>query len=133
MQTWKLISGAALLFILGILVGLLLGHHMRGYRPLPPWEQGPKARSGAILERLSKDLRLTEDQKVLVGRIIGETEEKVEKQFMQMEPQVRGLIEESLDRIEKELDATQKERLRAFRKKMEERMERHKRGSTWKR
>jgi Spy/CpxP family protein refolding chaperone len=123
MKTWKLVTGAALLFILGCLTGLLLAHYFRGYGP-PPWEHGPKSRSAAILARLSKDLALTEDQKVRVGKIIEETETKVDAQLGAIEPGMRALVNESFDRISKELDEKQQKRLRAFRERMEKRMER---------
>ena len=123
MKTWKLISGATLLFILGGLAGLLLAHYIQGYGP-PPWEHDPKGRSAAILARLSKDLDLTDDQKLKVGEIIEETEGKVEGRLSLIEPEMRALIDESFNRIEEQLDKTQKERLRAFRERMDKRMER---------
>jgi Spy/CpxP family protein refolding chaperone len=122
MKTWKPITGAALLFLLGCLTGLLLAHYFRGYGP-PPWEHGPKSRSAAILARLSKDLALTEDQKVKVGKIIEEAEAKADAQLKSIEPGMRALIDESFTRIEKELNEKQQKRLRAFRERMERRME----------
>jgi Spy/CpxP family protein refolding chaperone len=127
MKTWKLITGAALLFVLGGLTGLLLAHCFQGYGP-PPWEHNPKGRSAAILARLSRDLVLTEDQKLKVGKIIEETESKVEEQLSQIEPRMRALINETFDSIEMQLDEKQKRRLKAFRERMEERMERARKG-----
>jgi hypothetical protein len=122
MKTWKLIIGAALLFLLGGLAGLLLAHHFQGYGP-PPWEHSTMSRSAAILARLSKDLALTEDQKLKVGRIIEETEAKVDVQLSGIEPGMRALVNESFNRIERELNNKQQKRLRAFRERMEQRME----------
>jgi hypothetical protein len=127
LKTWKLITGAALLFVLGGLTSLLLEHYFRGYGP-PPWEQGPKGRSAAILMRLSKDLALTEDQKVKVGKIVEETEGRVDEELNRIKPQMRSLIDESFGRIEKELTEKQQKRFRAFRQRMEARMERAQRS-----
>jgi hypothetical protein len=123
MKTGKLITGAALLFLLGGLAGLLLAHYFQGFGP-PPWERGAKSRSAAILGRLSRDLGLTQEQKITVGKIIEETEAKVDVQLRGIEPGIRALIDESFVRINKELNEKQQKRFRAFREKMEKRMER---------
>ena len=63
MTRWKLITGIALVFILGALAGSIgTGFYFK--HRYPPRITDPEARKAFILEKFSKELNLTRDQKL---------------------------------------------------------------------
>ncbi len=74
MSKWKLISGIALILILGILIGSVsTGYYCKNYLDRVSHRGPGKA---FILERLSKELRLTAEQKDKVSKIIDQIYDK---------------------------------------------------------
>jgi hypothetical protein len=118
MNTWKLISGVALVFIVGALAGSLgtrfyLEHHYR------PFMQEPGDRTAFVMKRLSKDLGLSQSQKIAVEKIVAQTEGKLRNHFRQMRPEVEAIIDDSFSQIRKEINDDQKKQLDALREKFE--------------
>ncbi|MGD0237701.1 MAG: hypothetical protein ABSC55_24620 [Syntrophorhabdales bacterium] len=118
MNTWKLVSGVALVFIVGALVGSLgarfyLKHH---YRPFTP---EPRDRTAFIMKRLSRELGLSQNQKITAEKIVAQTEEKLREHFLQMGPETEAIIDDGFSQIRKELDDEQKKKLDALREKFE--------------
>lgn len=123
MGTWKAFVGVGLVFVLGVLVGLIPGFYFthRFPPPPPPPSMDRDHRDTAMLERLSKDLSLKEEQKVRVKPIINQMNEKLDRQLMETQPKIHEIFDEGFSRIEKELDDSQRTRFRTLR----ERMDRH--------
>jgi hypothetical protein len=118
MNKWKLVSGIFFIFVVGILTGSLCTHViLRHQFPPPPLHQGPKA--AFLLERLSKDLSLTEGQKVQVKRILEQTDEKFHRHFQEEEPQIQAIIDGSFSEISRELNDDQKRKLDLMRQRFE--------------
>ena len=115
MNKWKLISGIALVFILGALVGSTgTGFYLK-HRYLPLSDH--KARKVFIMERLSKELNLTQDQNITIGKIIEQMEERRREYFLQNWAEIDKLI----DQMKKELNNDQQKKLDALREKFEKR------------
>ncbi len=123
MGKWKLAAGVALVFFLGVLAGLLPGFYLthRFPPPPPPPHMDRTDRDAAMLERLAKDLSLTDAQKVRVGEILKQTSERLDERLRQMQPEIRKIFDEGFSEIEKDLTDAQKNTLHDLR----ERMERH--------
>jgi hypothetical protein len=120
MKAWKVISGIALVLVVGILAGSLGTHVVLRHRfPPPPLHQGPKA--VFLLERLSKDLSLTESQKARVKQILDQTDEKLHRHFQVEQPQVQRILDDSFSEIGKELTDGQKTKLDRIRERFERR------------
>lgn len=120
MNTGKLIAGVALVFIVGALVGSVgtqfyLKHQ---YRPFTS-ERGN--RTAFIVKRLSKDLNLTGNQQIAIGKIVGQTEQKLRERFLQRRPEVESIIDDGFSQMKKELDDDQKKKLDALREEIEKR------------
>jgi hypothetical protein len=116
MKTWKVVSGIALVFVVGILVGSLGTHVVLRHR-FPPPHPGPKA--AFLVERLSRDLSLTESQKARVKQILDQTDEKLHQHFQQVEPQVKKIVDDSFAEIGKELTDEQRKKLDLIRQRFE--------------
>jgi len=121
MRKWKLAAGVALVFFLGVLVGLLPGFYLihRCPPPPPPPHMDHGDRDAAMLDRLSKDLSLTDAQKVRVGEILKQTSAKLDARLLQMQPEIRKIFDDGFSEIEKELTDAQKNTLHELRERME--------------
>jgi len=121
MENWKLAAGVLLVFVLGLLAGLLPGFYFthRFPPPPPPPPMDHKDRDAAMLERLSRDLDLTDAQKARVGSILGDTGEKLDHYLRQTQIEARKILDDGFSEIEKELTEAQKKKLRDLRERME--------------
>jgi nucleoid DNA-binding protein len=128
MNTWKLVSGVALVFIVGALVGSL-GTRFYFKNHYRPFTLEPRDRTAFIMKRLSKDLGLSQSQKIAVEKIVAQTEEKLRDHFRQMRPEVKAIIDDSFSQIRKELDDGQKKQLDALREKFEKRRQARREGA----
>ena len=121
MNSWKPFVGVALVFIFGVLVGLLPGFYFthRFPPPPPPPEMDRANRDAIMLERLSKDLSLTEEQKTRVGPIVKQMGERLDQHLRTVQAEVQKIFDESAVQIEKELNDAQKKRFSDIRERME--------------
>ena len=116
MTRWKLILGIVLVFILGALAGSIgTGSYLK--HRYPPRITDPKARTAFIMEKLSKDLNLTQDQKAKIGEIVGQIVEKRREYFIKGQVETEKLV----DQIRKELNSDQQKKYDALREKFEKR------------
>jgi len=123
MTRWKLIIGIALVFILGALAGSIgTGYYFK--HRYPPRITDPKARTAFIMEKLSKELSLTQDQKVKIGEIVGQIEEKRRDYFIKRQVEIEKLV----DQIRKELNSDQQKKYDALREKFEKRKKEREKG-----
>ena len=109
MKRLKLVIGIALLFILGVLVGSI-GTKFYLERQYPRLRD-PKARKAFFMERLSKELNLTQDQKIKIGEIV----EQIEIKRREYSLQRRAEIDRLIDGMKKDLDDDQQKKLDAMR------------------
>lgn len=116
MNVWKLVSGVALLLIVGILVGSV-GTWLLIRPPHPPGPRHFKDRTPEAVERLSKDLDLTAEQKASVRRILEQMSQKLHEHFLKIRPEADKIMDESFGEIRKGLNDTQKKKFDAVREK----------------
>ena len=82
---WKLIAGLLLVLFLGIVTGAIgTGVYVK-YR-LAPFQKGSKTKEAFILERLSKELNLTSNQKTKIGPIVKQMIEKRRAHYKKKPP-----------------------------------------------
>lgn len=116
MTRWKLIIGIALVFILGALAGSIgTGYYLKNR--YPPRITDPKAKKTFILEKFSKELNLTQDQKIKVENILEQIEKKRQEYLLKN----RAEIETLMDQMRKELNSDQQKKFDALREKFEKR------------
>jgi hypothetical protein len=114
MKKWKLISGIALVFVLGLLAGSL---GTRFYQK--DWSErafrDPSARKAIILKRLTRDLSLTEAQQKEFKAIIDETEKKLEALGLERRVAVKAIFDDSFSRMKEYLNPQQQQKLEELR------------------
>ncbi len=114
MTRWKLITGIALVFILGALAGSAgTGYYFK--QRYPPHITDPEARKAFIMEKLSKDLNLTQEQKGKIGEIIGQIVQTRRDYYIKGQVEVEKLV----DQIRKELSSDQQKKYDALRERFE--------------
>jgi hypothetical protein len=121
MKKWKLISGVALVFVLGVLVGSL-GTRFYQRDWAERFFQEPSARKAMILKRLTKDLGLTETQQKEFKVIIDETDKKLETLGLERRSAVKAIFDESFLRMKEKLDPEQQIKLEELKARHEARV-----------
>lgn len=113
MNKTKLSIGVFLVFLVGVFAGSLgmgmyLKHQMKRFEPgVPP----PPERHGFIMKRLSRELDLTETQRVEIEKIVKDSEAKffaIRNQFM---PEIEEIADQSFAAIKEKLNADQQTKL----------------------
>lgn len=120
MKHWKPVIGVILIFVLGVLVGLIPGFYVRHRFPLPP--PPPFAhgnRNNPMINRLSHDLNLTDPQRTQVEQIMESTRKKLYQHFLSMQPELKRIMGEEFAEIEKVLDENQKKKYRDMKQRLE--------------
>lgn len=90
MKHWKLVLGVALIFIFGALAGSLsTGYYIKKFHSGPASSRYDKI---FILEKISKELNLTADQKVQIGKILDRLEEKRREHINGITSEIRHAV-----------------------------------------
>jgi len=110
MKTWKLVTGVALVFVLGAVAGSL-GTGLYHKHVFSRHKADPSARKAFILERFSRDLDLTEDQKKEFKSIIDRLEDRRVALFRQSHLEFVKMMDQGFVQMKKVLNPDQKKRL----------------------
>ena len=117
---WKLIAGLLLVLFLGIVAGAIgTGLYVK-YR-LDPFQKGSKSREAFIIEKLSKELDLTPNQKSKIGPIVNQMIEMRRELYQKNRPEVKAIMDQGFTQIKEELNEDQKKKLEALRQKFKKR------------
>ena len=119
MKKWKLVTGVALVFVLGVVVGSLGTEFYHKYL-FARHKKDPSARKVFILKRFSRDLDLREDQKNEFKSIIDQLENKREALFQHGHSEFVKMMDQGFLEMKKVLSPDQQ-------KKFDEMLEKFKR------
>jgi hypothetical protein len=115
MKHWKLVLGVALIFIFGALAGSIsTGYYIKKFHSRPASSRYDKV---FILERMTKELNLTADQKVQVGKILDRLEEKRRENISGITSEFRLAVTQ----IKKELQPDQQRKFDLMREEFRKR------------
>ena len=120
MKRWKLVSGLLLVFVLGILAGAF-GTRIYLKDRFAHLRKDPKARQAFIMGKLSKELELTQDQKIKVEKIVERVGAKRREFFLKNRPEIKKIMDEGFLQIKKELNNDQQKKLDVLRAEFEKR------------
>jgi hypothetical protein len=120
MKRWKLVSGLLLVFVLGILAGAF-GTRIYLKDRFAHLRKDPKARQAFIMRKLSKELELTQDQKIKVEKIVEQVGAKRREFFLKNRPEIKRIMDEGFLQIKKELNNDQQKKLDVLREEFEKR------------
>ena len=120
MKRWKLVSGLLLVFVLGILAGAF-GTRIYLKDRFAHLRKDPKARQAFIMGKLSKELELTQDQKLKVEKIVAQVGAKRRELFLKNRPETKKIMDEGFLQIKKELNNDQQKKLDVLRAEFEKR------------
>ena len=122
MKKWKLAIGVTLVFILGGLVGsvgtqLYFKHWSERF-----WKD-PSARREAFVQRLTKEIGLTEAQLKEFRAIIEEVDKKVVALRRERRAEIKRVLDEGFNRMKEKLNPDQQQKLEALKARHEKRQE----------
>ena len=120
MQRWKIITALVLVFILGILTGVV-GTGMALKHGPPFGARSPEGRKAFILKRLDRRLELTASQKTRVAAIVNRRHDKAREQFRRHRQALHAFMTQSFAEIRRELTPEQQIKMDAFQTELEER------------
>ena len=121
MKKWRLITGVALVFILGVLAGSL-GTHLYQRQWSERFWKDPAARRAVFLKRLTRKLELTEAQQKELKVIVEDLDRKLLSLRRERRGEIKGIIDEGFTRMKEKLNPDQQEKLEEFKARHEERM-----------
>ena len=109
MKKWKLVTGLALVFILGLLVGsfgagLYMKHHFIHPR------KNPSEMRAFLLKRFSQKLDLTEEQKNEFKAIIDQVGERLDEHFRKTHSEIGEIVEPGFSQMKKVLSPDQQKK-----------------------
>ncbi len=120
MKRWKLISGLLLVFVLGVLAGAF-GTRIYLKDRFAQFRKDPKARQAFIMRKLSKELSLTPDQKITIGKIVEQVGDRRREYYRRNHPEIKKIMDEGFAQIKKELNNDQQKKLDELRAEFEKR------------
>lgn len=117
----KVSVGVLLVFALGILAGAFGTQAYMKYRTSHFVQRGHEARAERFLERLSRDLDLTETQQTEIGKIVRDSHRKLAQISRRCQPEISGIIEHDFAMIRELLSDEQREKFDRFQKRFQQR------------
>mgnify|MGYP000305454193 CR=1 FL=1 len=120
MKRWKIITALVLVFVLGVLIGVV-GTGMALKHGLPFGPRGPEGRKAFIMKQLERKLDLTSEQKVRVAAIVDRRHTQAREQFRRHRQALQAFMAKSFAEIRTELTPEQQVKLDAFQAELEER------------
>jgi Spy/CpxP family protein refolding chaperone len=119
MKKWKLVTGLAVVFAFGLLVGSFgTGAYIK-HRFGPP-KRDHSAMRAFLLKKFSQKLDLTEEQKTEFKRLIDQVGDKLESHFRKIHSEIGNIIDQGSSQMRKALSPDQQ-------KKFDEMLEKFKR------
>jgi hypothetical protein len=109
MKKWKLVTGLALVFAFGLLVGSFgTGVYIK-HRFVPP-KRNPSAMRAFLLKKFSQKLDLTEVQKNEFKRLIDQVGDKLEDHFRKSHSEIGNIIDQGSSQMKKVLSLAQQKK-----------------------
>jgi hypothetical protein len=120
MKRWKLILGLLLVFVLGVLAGAF-GTRIYLKDRFAHLRKDPKARQAFIMRKLSKELSLTPDQEIKIGKIVEQVGDRRRQYYRKNRPEIKKIMDEGFAKIRKELNNDQQKKLDELRAEFKKR------------
>jgi hypothetical protein len=123
MNKTKLAVGVIFVFLVGVLVGSLgMGMYLKQkFKRFEPGGPPPHKRHDLILKRLSRDLDLTQTQRVEIKKILEESEKKISAIRDQFMPKIEEISDQSFAAMKEKLNADQQKKLEQIKEKLDRR------------
>jgi hypothetical protein len=126
MKKWRLAGGVILVFTLGVLAGSA-GTQVYYRHWVERFWKDPAARKTALLQKLTKELRLSEAQQKGFIPVIEEADGKLETLRQSRRADIKKVLDEGFARMREKLDPGQQQTLEELRVKHDRRFREWKR------
>jgi hypothetical protein len=123
MKNWKLFVGVTMVFVLGILVGVM-GTSAVIKKRHPLFTTDVDSRTRLIVEKLDRELGLDDDQRKRVETVVNAIGRDARDHFRRSRKQWEALVDRGFRQIRQELSPGQREKLETIRHTFEKRRRR---------
>ncbi len=118
MKKWKLFIGVGLLFIFGVLVGVM-GTALFVKHNHPMFKHTPAERKAFVMKRLSRELELNDAQKQQVVEIVNRLHGQMVQRFQAHFTEVDAIVDGGFGEIKAVLEPNQLNALEKLREKLD--------------
>ena len=116
MKKWKLYVGLVLVFLLGVAAGSL-GDRLIHKQRFDRFRKDPGARKTLFMERLTRKLDLTEEQKKAFEQIVTQIDEKMQGHLDQKSSEMKAIMDDGFSQMSRQLTPEQQKKLTKMRKR----------------
>jgi hypothetical protein len=111
MKSWKTWSGLTVIFLSGILIGvvgsgLYFNYTMKSFRG-----HGPAGIKRLVMKKLSRELDLSRDQQASIREIVGRTVDDLDKLRRKHRPEIEAVVSQGVASIKPYLNPDQQRKL----------------------
>lgn len=121
MKPWRAILAALVIFVAGLLSGVLASHLYRAKNPQPPpapFPGGPPMPGMGfrmeLMRRMGDRLQLSPEQRERIDRYVQESQQRMRELWQPVEPKAQAELKRLREQIEAELSPEQREALERF-------------------
>jgi Spy/CpxP family protein refolding chaperone len=114
MKKWHIILGVALIFLAGMIAGAGAARLIVKSRIEKAIDGGPDAIRELVMRRLTRELKLTAEQRPKIEEAIKDTQARMTRLRAVYQPEFETVIVDGIARMEPALTPEQQEKLRAL-------------------
>lgn len=115
--------GLILVFVLGVVAGSLGDRFVHKQR-FERFRKDPGARKSLFLERLTRELDLSGEQKKVIEQIVSRVDERVQGHLRQKHSEMRAIMDDGFSQMSAQLTSEQQKKLDNMRKRARRFMDR---------
>ena len=117
-KNWKLSLGLFCIFTAGIGIGAIGTGLVLRHKAVSVLNEGPPAVIRLVAKRLTRQLDLSPQQQVVVGKTLQETQQRLIALRSRYQPETRKIIGDGIAQIRQELSPEQQAKLDTLRERM---------------
>ena len=116
MKKWKLYLGLVLVFVLGVVAGSLGDRFVHKQR-FERFRKNPEARKTLFLERLTRKLDLSGEQKKAFEQILTGIDERMQGHLKRKHSEMKAIMDDGFSQMSEQLTPEQQKKLDKMRKR----------------
>src|SRR5687768_7216835 len=110
-RNWRIWGGVLVVFVCGLLVGTVATSAYHNYERQHRWEQGLAGMKPRVMKHLTRELRLSEDQRQAVDVIVSQAEAELLRLRVAQQPHVDDVLVRTMEALKGKLTPEQQTKL----------------------
>jgi predicted negative regulator of RcsB-dependent stress response len=118
---WRVWSAVAVVFVCGLLVGIVGTSAYDDYKQQQRWERGLAGLKPRVMTQLTRELHLSREQQQAIDAIVSEAEADLLRLRMAQQPRVEETATKTIEMLKTKLTAEQKTKLEELYRQLQRR------------